>query len=65
MNNNRALAVKQPPGIMLLDVLFNIPTAAKGIVGYIQCADPEHQHKHQYPQQGTAEEQPPIADKFW
>ena len=50
---------------MLLDILFNIPTAAKGIVGYIQCADPEHQHKHQYPQQGTTEEQPPIAGKFW
>ena len=56
-----AVAVKKPTGIMLLNILLNIATAAEGIVCHIQRRDTVHKQKHGGPQQGPQHKQLRLA----
>ena len=48
-----ALPVKQPAGIMLLDVFLYVPAPTESVVGHIQGAKPKYQKKSDRPQCGT------------
>ena len=60
----RALAVEQPAGIVLLDVLFNIAAAAEGIVGDIQRRRAEDQQKGSDSEKTAADKQKGVAPGF-
>ena len=60
----RALAVEQPAGIVLLDVLFNIAAAAEGVVGEIQRRRAEDQQKGSDSEKTAADKQKGVAPGF-
>ena len=47
--SRRTLPVKQPPGIVLLDVLLDIAAAAKGVIERIQRRGPVYQKEKRIP----------------